>query len=292
MAIAEPKCARSRRANMGVKEISGTSMSAVLPRLTVSRIADLDPRHLLARLEQAALQVRALGAEHVELVGRRARGLGFAASPLPQAVVEGIDGAAVIGEPTGERGVAGVAVEEPHAMALRGRVGDGVGGLKPRLDLGQTGRQDRAALFSRGTADLGRTRSTTVIGASHNFQEVRGLHANVGSFFSADDVTSRRRVAVIGRTVVRELFGDENPLGRRIDIDGTKFRVIGIMEPQQPTLAREFCDALRSVKPDAPVELRYSSTHYGTIRVATIFDLGPEHDRLYVHCREESGGGR
>ena len=31
-------------------------------------------------------------------------------------------------------------------------------------------------------------------------------------------------------------------------------------------------------------------THHGVIRVATIFDLGPEHDRLYVHCQEESGG--
>ena len=64
--------------------------------------------------------------------------------------------------------------------------------------------------------------------------------------------------------------------------------IVGIMEPEQPTLGREFCQALRAVTPDAPMELRYPSTHHGVIRVATIFDLGPEHDRLYVHCREES----
>ena len=46
--------------------------------------------------------------------------------------------------------------------------------------------------------------------------------------------------------------------------------------------------ALRTVKPDAPVELRYPSTHHGVIRVATIFDLGPDRGRLYVHCRQES----
>jgi hypothetical protein len=64
--------------------------------------------------------------------------------------------------------------------------------------------------------------------------------------------------------------------------------IVGIMEPEQPTLGREFCQALRAVTPDAPLELRYPSTHHGVIRVATIFDLGPEHDRLYVHCQEES----
>jgi len=87
-----------------------------------------------------------------------------------------------------------------------------------------------------------RTRGTTIIGASENFQEIRGLYANVGSFFSEDDVKSRRRVAVIGRTVVRELFQNENPLGRRIDIDGTKFRVIGIMEPRGRSLGFDIDD--------------------------------------------------
>ena len=60
--------------------------------------------------------------------------------------------------------------------------------------------------------------------------------------------------------------------------------ILGIMEPGQPHLGREFCQALRTVTPEAPTQLRYQSTHHGIIRVATIFDLGPDHDRLYVHC--------
>jgi hypothetical protein len=59
------------------------------------------------------------------------------------------------------------------------------------------------------------------------------------------------------------------------------------MKPDQPRLAREFCDALRTVAPDTPTELRYRSAYHGVIRVATIVDLGPEHDRLYVLCREK-----
>src|SRR5579859_3186701 len=87
-----------------------------------------------------------------------------------------------------------------------------------------------------------RARNVTVIGVSENFQEVRGLHVNVGSFFSADDVTAKRRVAVIGRTVLKEIFRTTNPLGRRIDLDGTKFRVIGIMEPRGRSLGFDIDD--------------------------------------------------
>src|SRR4029453_4544588 len=39
MATASPKCARNRRANIGVREISGTSISAVLPQPTAARTA-------------------------------------------------------------------------------------------------------------------------------------------------------------------------------------------------------------------------------------------------------------
>ena len=67
--------------------------------------------------------------------------------------------------------------------------------------------------------------------------------------------------------------------------------ILGIMEPGQPNLGREFCQALRTVTPDAPTQLRYQSTHHGVTRVATIFDLGPEHDRLYVHCGTNDSGG-
>ena len=85
---------------------------------------------------------------------------------------------------------------------------------------------------------------------------------------------------------LRHVRASETPVTPLL-INRTVATVVGIMEPGQPHLGREFCQALRAVTPDAPSELRYRSTHHGAIRVATIFDLGPEHDRLYVHCREE-----
>ena len=49
-----------------------------------------------------------------------------------------------------------------------------------------------------------------------------------GSYLRRGDVDSRRRVAVLGPKVARELFGDRDPLGRQVTISGVRFRVIGV----------------------------------------------------------------
>lgn len=69
-----------------------------------------------------------------------------------------------------------------------------------------------------------------VNGVEPNFQDIRNFHAREGSFVSAQDNVDRNKVAVVGRTVVEKLFGDENPIGKYILIWRVPFQVIGIME--------------------------------------------------------------
>jgi len=69
-----------------------------------------------------------------------------------------------------------------------------------------------------------------VNGVEPNFQDIRNFHAREGSFVSAQDNLNRDKVAVVGRTVVEKLFGDENPIGKYILIWRVPFQVIGIME--------------------------------------------------------------
>ena len=52
-----------------------------------------------------------------------------------------------------------------------------------------------------------------------------------GSYFSRSDVNTGRRVAVLGATVARQLFGERDPIGRQVTIGGVRFRVIGVFEP-------------------------------------------------------------
>ena len=66
-------------------------------------------------------------------------------------------------------------------------------------------------------------------------------------------------------------------------INRTVATVVGILEPEQPTLGRE-----SDRQTGHALQLRYHKGNFGVMRVATVFDLGPEHDRLYVHCHDES----
>jgi putative ABC transport system permease protein len=66
------------------------------------------------------------------------------------------------------------------------------------------------------------------IGTTTSFPQVRNYQIAEGSFFSNDDVTSQHRVAVIGQTVVDNLFGTQDPVGQTIKISRQSFRVIGV----------------------------------------------------------------
>lgn len=74
--------------------------------------------------------------------------------------------------------------------------------------------------------------STTarVIGASERFERVWGRGVSAGETFDASGVASSARVALIGETVARELFGSQDPLGSELLIGGVPVKVIGLLE--------------------------------------------------------------
>jgi putative ABC transport system permease protein len=55
-------------------------------------------------------------------------------------------------------------------------------------------------------------------------------HLDRGSYLTRSDVSTARRVAVLGAGVADQLFGDRDPIGRQITIGGVRFRVIGTFE--------------------------------------------------------------
>lgn len=78
-------------------------------------------------------------------------------------------------------------------------------------------------------ADLSDT--AQVLGESERSEHVWGRTPVQGAYFDAAAVRSSERVALIGQTVVNQLFGNENPMGQEIQIGSVPFRVIGILEP-------------------------------------------------------------
>ncbi|MDX9871978.1 MAG: ABC transporter permease [Clostridia bacterium] len=73
------------------------------------------------------------------------------------------------------------------------------------------------------------TYDTTAEGANEAYPAVRNVTVKTGRFITAEEVDSRARVAVIGQTVVDELFQISDPLGQKITINGQSFTVIGIL---------------------------------------------------------------
>ncbi len=71
--------------------------------------------------------------------------------------------------------------------------------------------------------------ATTVNGVSPNYLEISDWELESGTFFTERDVRSRRKVAVLGNTVVEELFGGQNPVGAKIRIRNIPFTVVGVL---------------------------------------------------------------
>jgi putative ABC transport system permease protein len=70
---------------------------------------------------------------------------------------------------------------------------------------------------------------TSINGVSTDFLDIRGWSMASGSLFSADDITASRKVAVLGATVVRQLYPDGDPVGAQIQIGKVPFTVVGTL---------------------------------------------------------------
>lgn len=86
-------------------------------------------------------------------------------------------------------------------------------------------------LFRTAAVSAGHRNTTAqVIGVTPEFARVRNWYPEVGTFISEENMTSRARVALLGRTVVENLFPDNPyPLDQTIKINGIPFRVIGVL---------------------------------------------------------------
>ena len=90
----------------------------------------------------------------------------------------------------------------------------------------------------------GRRRRMIVYGCSPEWAKIWSFKMAAGSFLPYDDPHAPRPLAVLGATAKTELFGDENPIGKRIAIGGSRFMVIGVAEPQDRVLGIDINDSV------------------------------------------------
>ena len=73
---------------------------------------------------------------------------------------------------------------------------------------------------------------TTIAGSTADFPFIRNYELKNGELFSERDIKTANRVAIIGKTVVKNLFGEEDPLGQVIRVHFIPFKIIGVFEPK------------------------------------------------------------
>jgi putative ABC transport system permease protein len=74
--------------------------------------------------------------------------------------------------------------------------------------------------------------NTNVVGMTPDGSRIRNIEIASGRFFDTEESRGRRRVAILGPTVVRNLFGSDDPVGQQIRIGRVHFDVIGVTQPK------------------------------------------------------------
>jgi putative ABC transport system permease protein len=100
--------------------------------------------------------------------------------------------------------------------------------------------------FVQGNAAVeygSRTRRTYIFGVGAAVPAVWQMKVAQGRFLPNDDPRTARAFVVLGSKVKTELFGSDNPLGRRVRIGSEQYRVMGVMESKGQMLGFNLDDA-------------------------------------------------
>lgn len=72
--------------------------------------------------------------------------------------------------------------------------------------------------------------TTQVYGVTADYKDVTNLDVAEGRYWTNQEFEGRERVAVIGKTIATNLFGEEDPIGKKLRINNDPFTVIGVLE--------------------------------------------------------------
>ena len=126
--------------------------------------------------------------------------------------------------------------------------------------------------------------NTQILGAGPAYTRMRAAQPQIGRFFTEAENQRRSRLAVVGLTVVRELFGDQDPVGEFIKINRINFQIIGVLPEKGATSWRDQDDIV--VMPVQTAMYRLLGKNYVDyidIEVAGPGDLEPVSEATRQH---------
>jgi putative ABC transport system permease protein len=116
---------------------------------------------------------------------------------------------------------AGIGDETPHLLALSGVKSGSLNAIAGRYSW-----------------------NTQIVGVSAEYPAIHGLQMRSGEFLNADDGANTTAVAVLGAHVVPRLFPGTDPVGHVVRVNGTDFRVIGVLAERGQTINSNLDDVI------------------------------------------------
>jgi len=75
----------------------------------------------------------------------------------------------------------------------------------------------------------GQNWNTSIFGVTPEYKDIKSYKVPSGRFITAKDVKGRKKVALVGKTIVDELFNGNDPVGSSIRIRNVPFKIIGVL---------------------------------------------------------------
>jgi len=107
---------------------------------------------------------------------------------------------------------------------------------------------------------------SSVIGTTPSYLPAHSYKLSEGASFTAADLESHKRVAVVGQAVVEELFGGQSPVGQGVKLNGSNFEILGVLAAKGSNGASNQDDVVL-----APIStVQDSLTGFGSIDSITV----------------------
>lgn len=110
--------------------------------------------------------------------------------------------------------------------------------------------------------------TTFMEGVGPDFEIMRTMYpAGGGRFINQPDIDQNRKVLFLGDEIAVTLFGDKDPIGGEVKLNGVPFTVIGVMEPKMQTSMSNGPDATRAIIPYSTFRNLYGNQTVGSILI-------------------------
>ncbi len=121
--------------------------------------------------------------------------------------------------------------------------------------------------------------NTSIVGCLMTYMKVRNFQLAQGRFFEEEEVKSRSMVAVIGKSIFKELFANQAALDKVIKISGMNFQVIGILESKGQSGNQDQDDQILVPLSTAQIRI-FGVTHLNTLAVQ-VSESGKMEDAMF-----------